>query len=467
MLVLDIDTGERLLVQGLVRLVWPRDVADAARGWARYFRRSLRLWSRLELVSAGVRVAFAPGRPVVSVHSFVVPRAEEGSLRLMLAALRRTDGMGGGETDVPQVEADLAARFLHEDETRWELGYTPLRVPGGALHCGVRLFPQLGDLAQSAVDFELPLAYEAQIVPGVLPRAALRKVLVDAAALQSVRGVPRDVAADQAALAERLRGAQFRLEEGLAVAGADASRLVKLVPSLFRDTVFGGLGAVPALAAMPAARAGAFARHVHSAVCTDAVLEPAREVAGAVSQAEVEQVLLCEGLGVSEAARGGDGADPLFLSLGGPALGGPSAPAAGSAREERPFRFVSYARKDGELVHPLVDELGRAGLGLWMDRRLIGGEEWLGEIEARLVGCRAVLALVSPAFAQSLYCAREVHFADSLGRPIIPLLLAPAELARGLGFLLTLVQRIELARGTWRGELEAAVRRVAPGAWGG
>ena len=52
--------------------------------------------------------------------------------------------------------------------------------------------------------------------------------------------------------------------------------------------------------------------------------------------------------------------------------------------EEAPGVFVSYKREDRERVIPLVEALEAAGLEVWWDRFLRGGDSWREELTRRL-----------------------------------------------------------------------------------
>ena len=77
MRILEIDRGGDELVQGFVRAEWPQRASiagGAASAWIKMFLRSASLWSQAKPLSASVRIAIEPGRPVTTVHSFVVAK---------------------------------------------------------------------------------------------------------------------------------------------------------------------------------------------------------------------------------------------------------------------------------------------------------------------------------------------------------------------------------------------------------
>ena len=153
---------------------------------------------------------------------------------------------------------------------------------------------------------------------------------------------------------------------------------------------------------------------------------------------------------------------PPPAPLGGGSAGG-STPRPAAATAEHPYLFISYARRDAETVYPLIEQLARCGVSLWIDRRIIGGDDWITELETRLINCVGMVALISRSFVESKYCAREVHFADALNRPILPVALVPGfELGSGLKFLLNSVQIIDVHETGSIQPLLDAIDRHAP-----
>jgi WD40 repeat protein len=87
--------------------------------------------------------------------------------------------------------------------------------------------------------------------------------------------------------------------------------------------------------------------------------------------------------------------------------------------------FISYAHKDGaevalRLQHDLSD------FDVWLDRtRLAGGVSWTDEIETAVDEADVVLALLTPAYAESRVCRAESLRALDHGRLVIPLMVVP------------------------------------------
>jgi hypothetical protein len=180
--------------------------------------------------------------------------------------------------------------------------------------------------------------------------------------------------------------------------------------------------------------------------------------------------LSCLPLGFGPTGAASPDPEPLAVSLG--PMGPPPAPApAGTLHgpatpgNGAPFLFVSYARADGDRVYPVIEELIQHGASVWIDRRIVGGDDWVVELETRILHCTGILAFVSRSFVASKYCGRELRFGDALNKTIIPVFLEPAELSGGLNFILHAIQRVMLADNADLAPVISAVQMQAPAAW--
>lgn len=85
-----------------------------------------------------------------------------------------------------------------------------------------------------------------------------------------------------------------------------------------------------------------------------------------------------------------------------------------------PLIFLSYSRKDADLVDRLEMNLRRSGYNPWVDRSgLLGGQEWSAELRAALDLCAALVVVVSPAAMRSAAVAREYTYALGAGKPVL------------------------------------------------
>jgi hypothetical protein len=478
MRILEIDRGGDELVQGFVRAEWPQRASiagGAASAWIKMFLRSASLWSQAKPLSASVRIAIEPGRPVTTVHSFVVARRDEPRLRLVLAAFMRTDQMGAGHTEGPQEGENLEGRYLHPGEPRLAMVRESLRTAKGlAIHHNLRLADQLPRLLQTFADLAVPFAYELQAMPWTPPREPLREFLHNVARLCDTPGIPPRLARDQEALAERLKSAAFNIEECLSTPSEQfAGAVEETLASLLGETFYAGLGAAPRVAPLDEDRAQAFGHHVHSGVMLDSAPPTMAELTAAAVREDVDRCMSCLPLGFTAGGTPPPEPEPLALSLGptGPGAplgsgGFPPTPAAPEG-DAKPFLFISYARADGERVYPMVDDLARIGASIWIDRRIVGGDDWVVELETRLLRCSGILAFVSTSFVTSKYCGREVRFGDALNKKIIPIYLESVELSGGLNFIMHAMQKVMMIQRSDSTDIVTAIKTHMPMAYAG
>jgi hypothetical protein len=226
---------------------------------------------------------------------------------------------------------------------------------------------------------------------------------------------------------------------------------------------------------LDAAQTEAFAFHVHSHVMHGPPDLLDGVPGAAATKDEVDRLLSCRALlmmGASMGAEEPPGREPLFTTLTGAAIG-VTRPTAGSSllisgESKNPFLFVSYARNDRDVVYPLIEALSNRGVSIWTDRRMLGGDDWLAELEAELIKCSGVLVLMSRSFMSSKYCHREVHFADALNKPLIPIALDPTlVLSDGLKFMFTVTQVINYYETTSLEDILISIQRHVPLAFPG
>lgn len=91
--------------------------------------------------------------------------------------------------------------------------------------------------------------------------------------------------------------------------------------------------------------------------------------------------------------------------------------------------FLSYRSLEADFALKLASDLKNEGVKLWMDR-LDGiqvGVDWRDAIQNAINGCAAMIAVLSPDYIESEYCKKELARANSLQRPIFPVLLRPIQ----------------------------------------
>lgn len=82
--------------------------------------------------------------------------------------------------------------------------------------------------------------------------------------------------------------------------------------------------------------------------------------------------------------------------------------------------FISYAHADRDFVDGLANGLEKAGVPVWYDKSLRGGDTWPRELAAHIEEACAVCVVVTPASAKSDWVLEEITYAKGRGVKIIP-----------------------------------------------
>jgi hypothetical protein len=92
--------------------------------------------------------------------------------------------------------------------------------------------------------------------------------------------------------------------------------------------------------------------------------------------------------------------------------------------------FISYARKDAEMVELLRRDLEElCAAPPWIDRSLSGGQPWWDEILAQLRDSDVFVFAVSKSSLASEACLSELHYSLAVDRNFIPVRVTPVDLA--------------------------------------
>jgi len=107
--------------------------------------------------------------------------------------------------------------------------------------------------------------------------------------------------------------------------------------------------------------------------------------------------------------------------------------------------YVSYSRRDHEVVDCIVGAMKQAGLNVWIDREEIkAGEIWRTQIVEAIDTCDAFVLMLSPDAVVSKGVRREVTLAESANKQLVPVLLAPVKLPAELRYQLVGLESIDL-----------------------
>ena len=150
--------------------------------------------------------------------------------------------------------------------------------------------------------------------------------------------------------------------------------------------------------------------------------------------------------GFAAARREAPGAEEEAASPAAPApLATREVAAADEAPEGAAQVFVSYSRRDGPVVYPLVEEVERAGRDVWIDRDGIdAGGNWAGLIVRAIRESDTFCLMCSAEAFQSDNVRREIYIADKYKRKLVPVRLDFAEMPEDFEYFLIDRQWLDL-----------------------
>jgi formylglycine-generating enzyme required for sulfatase activity len=86
--------------------------------------------------------------------------------------------------------------------------------------------------------------------------------------------------------------------------------------------------------------------------------------------------------------------------------------------------FISYDRGNQPVVTVLARDMSDLGHTVWFDTELTGGHSWWEQILQQIRECEIFLFAVAPKSLDSVACTSEFMYANALGKPIVPILIA-------------------------------------------
>ena len=89
-----------------------------------------------------------------------------------------------------------------------------------------------------------------------------------------------------------------------------------------------------------------------------------------------------------------------------------------------PGIFLSYARETTSAAKTLAEDIEKLGYATWLDQDLHGGKAWWEQILAQIRDCEIFVLALSPDSVRSTACSREANYAETLGKPILPIMVA-------------------------------------------
>jgi hypothetical protein len=114
-------------------------------------------------------------------------------------------------------------------------------------------------------------------------------------------------------------------------------------------------------------------------------------------------------------------------------------------------------------VTDLAGDLEKGGMSCWVDRHDIdGGTEWRGEIGKAIMDCQGFFIVLSPESVASENVKRELAFAESHGRRIIPIRYKPCSIPPERELTLSNLQWIDFDEPIYEDVFARLVRSMQP-----
>ena len=85
--------------------------------------------------------------------------------------------------------------------------------------------------------------------------------------------------------------------------------------------------------------------------------------------------------------------------------------------------FVSYSSEDRKYVDKLLEAFDERNIKYWIDEKIVVADRWVRVIQRQLEASTVVVVVMTPDSNESRWVERELQYALSLGRPVVPLLL--------------------------------------------
>ena len=115
------------------------------------------------------------------------------------------------------------------------------------------------------------------------------------------------------------------------------------------------------------------------------------------------------------------------------------------ARDGHGHVFVSYSRRDKDLVNPLVAKLRASGVNVWIDTQDIKpGAPWKGQIVQSIAESDSFVLLLSRDSCASENVRKELDLAIEADVLVLPVILQPVDVTAALKYQLVGIQRINL-----------------------
>ena len=126
----------------------------------------------------------------------------------------------------------------------------------------------------------------------------------------------------------------------------------------------------------------------------------------------------------------------------------------------KPYAFISYAHADKVVVYNAMRHFHDAKLNLWYDDGIPPAEEWQNEIAQKIMGSDMFAVFLSPSACASSHVNREIQFALSENKPMLPIFLEEISLTPSLKLCLQQFQSCFYYKIGWQKKAIEVMRKV-------
>ncbi len=459
------DTDSHHFLQGCVQFPHPiAGLGVSAELWWKEYARLLLCSKAIEGSTASIRILSGVERGLERILIVSTPAAEEAALRRYLGSLTCLENIVEGSVVFPLQREEHDA--LIEDFPAYHCRTAVPSYGSGDtwFACDFRVAPLLDELLAEAATAGYRVGYQAHVQPFTIEPVWLRNALLNARRVRGLRGVPAAAVTMQQHLADGLAKAAAICEEFLAADTPEACEWLsealqrhfrrRFGPLKFDTPTFEFVGDIYDDILSAALHTATFVEPPLDEICASAMdEEEAAVLLGWRPSTELSQTY------VGQISSPPQPATRLALSL---PLHADRLPTPYEGDD--PFIFISYAHSDIKRIAPVLERLAREGYKLWYDRGIPGGTEWDTCLEEKIAACACVLLFISPSSISSKYVRREAKFADTLGKPIISVILEEANLSHGMRMLLTQYQMLNTAAADFEYQLFRALQHGRLGA---
>jgi hypothetical protein len=451
-----VQGGDASFLQALVR--FPA-VPTVHSWWTSYIRR-MTVAAGLRDITSAYRLCVRENGSIDWLFSSVFDLSTEQAARRFFGSFSFLESFEDESAQLPSNRAEFETWANDFPKLRCRIMPPSLHTADGNwLACDFRVASHLDALAREAQSFKFGFSYQVHFRSFAPDRELQRRVGRNLLALQGVKGLPAELAADQERQAKHFRTATLLVEE---VIGADHPAATEwLVAALARffkaeparaplelptlDLIEGDCGTAPALM-------------MHSSFlyndwsgddlyCSQAADEGFRTT------------VLCYRPAIDPTLP----QRPPKQDNG--TLRAQTAPFPPDVLLPSPFEgrghiFISYPRSDLRRIVPILRRLSEARLPIWYDRGISGGDEWDVVLERKIEDASMMLVFLSQATVESKYCRREIKFADAINKPLLLVGLEAVDLRHGLRFLLQQLQQISAQDPEFEAQLDRAIQKL-------